>query len=113
MHEWGLARRLVALVEAEARTRQLIRVKRVRLETDMLGAAEREALLFNFKTAAEGTIAQDAELEIVERPARALCPTCLAEVMMIDHDHVCPRCRAAPLTPLDGETLRITELVAI
>ena len=113
MHEWGLARRLVALVEAEARTRQLTRVKRVRLETDMLGAAERDALRFNFKTAAEGTIAQDVELDIVERPAQALCPACLAEVTMLDHDQACPHCRTSPLTPLDGETLRITELVAI
>ena len=113
MHEWGLARRLVRLVEDEARTRRLTRVKRVRLETDMLSAAEREALRFNFKTAAEGTIAQDVELDIVERPAQALCPTCLAEVTMIDHDQACPHCGTSPLKPLDGETLRITELVAV
>ena len=111
MHEWGLARRLVTLVEDEARTRQLTRLIRVRLETGMLGAAEREALRFNFKTAARGTIAQDAELDIVERPAEAMCPACLAQVLMVDHDQACPHCRTSPLTPLDGETLRITELV--
>jgi hydrogenase nickel incorporation protein HypA/HybF len=112
MHEWGLARRLVTLVEDEARARQLTRVKRVRLETGALGAAEREALRFNFRTAAQGTVAQDVELDIVECPAKAMCPACLAEVMMIHHDQACPHCRAWPLTPLDGETLRITELVA-
>ena len=111
MHEWGLARRLVTLVEDEARTRQLTRLIRVRLETGMLGAAEREDLRLNFKTAARGTMVQDAELDIVESPAESMCPACLAQVLMVDHDQACPHCRTSPLTPLDGETLRITELV--
>jgi hydrogenase nickel incorporation protein HypA/HybF len=113
MHEWGLARRLLRLIEDEARVRRLTGLKRVRLETGMLDAAEREALRFNFKTAAQGTIAQDAELDIIEYPAKAICPACLAEVLMIDHDQACPHCQTSPLTPLDGETLRITELVAV
>jgi len=112
MHEWGLTRRLLKLIEDEARARQLTRVNRVRLETGALSAAEREALRFNFLTAARGTVAQDAELDIDECPAQALCPACLAEVMMTHHDQACPHCNAAPLTPLDGEALRITELVA-
>jgi len=112
MHEWGLTRRLVKLIEDEALARQLAQVKRVRLATGVLGAAEREALRFNFKTAARGTVAQDAELDIDECPAKALCPACLREVLMIEHDQACPYCQAWPLTPLDGEALRITELVA-
>lgn len=112
MHEWGLSRRLLKLIEDEARARQLTRVSRVSLETGALSAVEREALCFNFKTAARGTVAQDADLDIKECPAKALCPACLAEVTMIHHDQACPHCNASPLTPLDGQALRITELVA-
>jgi hydrogenase nickel incorporation protein HypA/HybF len=112
MHEWGLTRRLIKLVEDEAQARQLAQVKRVRLATGVLNDTEREALRFNFKTAAQGTVAQDAELDIDECPAQALCPSCLREVMMTHHDQVCPHCHTGPLTPIDGETLRITELVA-
>jgi Zn finger protein HypA/HybF involved in hydrogenase expression len=32
--------------------------------------------------------------------------------MMTYHDQACPYCQAQPLTPVDGEALRITELVA-
>ena len=112
MHEWGLARRLLKLIEDEARTRCLTRVSRVRVETGALGAAEREALRFNFETAARGTVAEAAELDIVEHSVRAICPACLRQVMMTHHDQACPYCQAQPLTPVDAESLRITELVA-
>lgn len=93
--------------------RHLTRVKRVRLETGALSDAEREALRFNFETAALGTVAEAAELDIVECPARAICPACLSEVMIMHHDQACPHCQAQPLTPVEGETLRVTELVAM
>ena len=112
MHEWGLARRLLKLIEDEAVARHLTSVKKVHLETGALSDSEREALRFNFDTAAKGTVAEDAELDIVECPAKALCPVCLSEVMMTQHEQVCPRCHSSPLTPIDGETLRITELIA-
>ncbi|MEJ2565708.1 MAG: hydrogenase maturation nickel metallochaperone HypA [Gammaproteobacteria bacterium] len=112
MHEWGLARRLLALIEDEAQARHLTKVSRVRLETGALSAAEREALCFNFETAARGTVAEAAELDIVEQAAEAMCPVCLSKVAMTHHDQACPHCQARPLTPLVGETLRITELVA-
>ena len=112
MHEWGLTRRLLTLIEDEAQARHLTRVSRVRVETGALNAAEREALRFNFETAARGTVADAAQLDIVEHPAQAICPACLREVMMTHHDQACPYCQAGPLTPVDAEALRITELVA-
>ena len=112
MHEWGLSHRLLELVVDEARARRLTRVKRVRLETGALSIREREALRFNFETAARGTVAEDAALDIVECPTRAMCPACLSQVMMTHHDQVCPHCGEHPLTLVDGETLRVTELVA-
>jgi hydrogenase nickel incorporation protein HypA/HybF len=112
MHEWGLTRRLLKLIEDEAQAQCLTRVSRVRLETGALNAAERESLRFNFATAARGTVAEDAVLDIVEAPVKALCPNCLSEVMITGHDQACPHCQTQALTPLDGETVRITELVA-
>ena len=112
MHEWGLARRLLKLIEDEAVARNLTSVKKVQLETGVLSASERVALRFNFDAAAKGTVAEDAELDIVEHPAKALCPVCLSAVMLTQHEQICPQCHSSPLTPIDGETLRITELIA-
>lgn len=113
MHEMGLTRRLVKLVEDEARARHLTRIKRVRVELGALAGIEDEALRFNFRAAALGTIAHEAELEIVTRPDRAWCPQCHAEVDVINHIQACPVCKSQPLTPLDREALRVTELVAM
>ena len=112
MHERGLTRRLLRVVEEEARARQLTRVKRVRLETGVLSETERDTVRFNFKTAAYGTVAQDAELDFDEHPVKAICPACLTEALMTCHDQACASCQAWPLSPVDGETFRITELVA-
>lgn len=111
MHEWGLIRRLLELVEEEARVRRLTRVSRVRVETGLLNDAERAALQLNFQSAAQGTIVQDAQLIIDECPARVLCPHCLNEVLITQHDQDCPLCHGAPLLPGHNETVRLTELV--
>jgi hydrogenase nickel incorporation protein HypA/HybF len=112
VHEWGLARRLLKIIETEAEARRLTRVSRVRLETGALSDAERESLRFNFAAVARGTVADRAELDIVERPVTARCPACSAEVALTSHDQACPRCGARPLIPGETETLRVTELVA-
>ena len=112
MHEMGLTRRLVKLVEDEAQARELTQIKRVRLELGVLAGIEDEALRFNFRAAARGTVAQDAELDIVSCPDRAWCPQCRAEVVVANRDQACPVCNTMPLTPLEPEAVRITELVA-
>jgi hydrogenase nickel incorporation protein HypA/HybF len=112
MHEWGLARRLLKIIEEEAGARRLTRVSRVHLETGALSDAERESLRFNFAAAARGTVAERAVLDIVERPVSAMCPACSSEVKLTSHEQACPRCGARPLISLDTETLRVTELVA-
>jgi len=112
MHEWGLTRRLLKLIEDEAQARCLTRVSRVRLETGALNADECEALRFNFATAARGTVAEDAVLDIVAVPVKALCPGCLREVTITGHEQACPHCQGQALTPLHGDSVRITELVA-
>lgn len=111
MHEWGLGRRLLQLIEAEARARQLTHVARVRLSGAM-NPAQCAALRFNFRAAAHGTIAHHAELEIESRTVRGRCPGCGCEAPMSDHHQPCPACRLQALMPLDGELLRIVELTA-
>lgn len=112
MHEWGLARRLLQLIEDEARARRLTRVGRVRL-CGALNPAECETLRFNFLAAARGTVAEQAELEIESRPVQGRCPACGCEVPMSDHHQPCPRCRMQILAPVDGNLLRIVELAAV
>lgn len=63
MHELGLSRNIVAIVAEHAGTR---RVGRVRLAVGPHAAVERQALLFCFDLAAEGTVLAGAALEFVE-----------------------------------------------
>jgi hydrogenase nickel incorporation protein HypA/HybF len=63
MHELGLIQEVLDIVESESKG---ARVKRIVLEVGELTAVFPEALRFAFELAREGTVAESAELEIVE-----------------------------------------------
>jgi len=112
MHEWGLTRRLLQLVEDEAKALRLTRISRVRL-CGAMNPAEFDTLRVNFLAAARGTVAQEAELEIESCPVPGRCPACGCETLIRDHHQRCPRCGGEPLVALGDELLRIVELTAV
>jgi len=112
MHEWALTRRLLQLIEGEARARRLTRVSRVRLR-GALTPAECDSVRFNFLALARGTIAHEAELEIESHPVSARCPACGGEALMLDHHQPCPHCAMPTLAPVEGELLSIIEMTAL
>jgi hydrogenase nickel incorporation protein HypA/HybF len=63
MHELGLIQEVLDVVSDESRG---ARVRRIVLEVGSLAAVLPEALRFAFELAREGTVAEEAELEIVE-----------------------------------------------
>ena len=63
MHELGLTRNVVSIVQEHAKDRP---VKRVRLAIGPLACVERQALSFCFDIVAEGTVLEGADLEFVD-----------------------------------------------
>jgi len=112
MHEWHLTRRLLQLVEDEAKALRLTRISRVRLR-GALNAAEAEILRINFLAVARGTVAQGAALEIESCAVPGRCPACGCAAPLRDHHQRCPRCGGEPLVALGDELLRIVELTAV
>lgn len=87
MHELAIAQGIVSGACEHAAGR---RVYRVTVAIGMLCAVVPDSLHFCFGLAAEGTLAEGAELVIEEIPGRARCRSCGA-------DSICPiRSRCAP-----------------
>ncbi len=110
MHELSLLEGLVQSLEAEARDRGFSRIRRIRLEVGRLSSVEVEALRFAFEPATEGTLAEGAELEILEVPAKGTCRDCGAEVEVEARFDFCPACGTGFVAVTGGTELRVKDL---
>lgn len=110
MHEMALAEGVLQLIEDAARREQAARVRLIVIEIGQLSSVEPHALRFCFAAVAEGSLAQDAELEIVEVPGAGWCAACAATVAMAQLYSACPQCGQHRLQPTDGTQMRVREI---
>lgn len=103
MHEVGLAQEIVAIVERHAAG---ARVTRVVVEVGRLAAVVPDALRFAFELCREGTVADQAVLDIVEVPGRATCRRC-GRAVELDRPYGRCACGSSDLDWLSGDELSI------
>jgi hydrogenase nickel incorporation protein HypA/HybF len=106
MHELAIAESIVDAVCERAAGRT---VHRVTIRIGALTAVVPEAMHFCFDLAVEGTVADGATLEIEQRPGRARCRDCGAEVTLADLILLCP-CGSADLAVTAGRELQIVSM---
>lgn len=110
MHEMALCESVLQAIEASARVEGFTRVRRVRLEVGRLAAVEVDALRFGFDVVTRGSLADGAELVVLDRPGLAWCFDC-ADTVEIGHRlSPCPRCGGQRLRPSGGTEMTIKDL---
>ena len=110
MHEMSLAENLLQIFEASAVTQNFHRVHGVVLEIGKLSAVEPEAMRFCFDIVMRGTLAEDAQLQIIETPGAGCCVDCGA-VFAIDALYgLCPVCGSPHLQITAGRQMRVKDL---
>ncbi len=92
MHELALAESLVGQIEEICSREGGTKVKAVRLEIGGLSGVDIQAFEFAFPFAAEGTRAENAELEIEAIPAKVRCGDCIKESETEFNFLLCPEC---------------------
>lgn len=110
MHELSLMEGMVADLEAEAANQGFARICRIRLEVGRLSGVEVEALRFAFGPATEGSLAEGADLEILEIAGTGRCQACGAEVEIAARFDPCPTCGDGFVQVSGGTELRIKDL---
>lgn len=113
MHEMSLCLSMIELVGERARTEGATRVQRIKLCIGALGHVEPQALAFCFESAARGTAAEGADLDIEVLPGRAWCFDCGQAVTIAQRGDGCPNCRGSALRIDAGEQLRVTEIEVV
>jgi hydrogenase nickel incorporation protein HypA/HybF len=110
MHEMSLCAGILQILEEQARTQGFRRVKTVWLEIGGLAGVEVEAMRFGFDVVMQGSLAEGAELEVIETAGVAWCLECRKTVPVKQRFDACPDCGGYELQVTGGEEMRIKEL---
>ncbi len=110
MHEMSLAEGVLQLIEDSAKTQNFSRVKTVWLEIGQLAGVEVEAMKFCFEAVVHDSIAQGAELVIIELPGQAWCLHCAEVVNVTALYDACPKCGSHQVQVTGGNEMRVKEL---
>lgn len=110
VHELSLAENAVALIEQAALREHFSRVQRVCLEIGVLSCVDPEALRFAWASAALGSCAEGAELELLSTPGQGVCPACGQRSTMETLYDLCPHCDGVPLQACQGTEMRVKDL---
>ncbi|MFG1477364.1 hydrogenase maturation nickel metallochaperone HypA [Xanthobacter sp. V4C-4] len=110
MHEMALCESLRSALEDAARAQAFAKVTRVRLAVGRFAGVEVEALRFGFDVVMRGSLAEGAELVVLEEPGTAWCFSCDATVPLAHRLDPCPRCGGERLLPNGGTEMTIKDL---
>lgn len=111
MHELSIALSLVEAASEKAESLGCARVEALHVRVGPLSGVVKDALLFCFDVAAQGSAVEGARLEIEEVPLVALCPQCAVERQLAGPWSLrCPVCATPVPALVSGKEL---ELVAL
>ncbi len=110
MHEMSLAEGVLQIIEDSAKSNAFIRVKTIWLEVGQLASVETEALRFCFDAVTRDTLAQGAQLEIIETAGTGWCLSCSQAVTVTARYEPCPLCGGFPVEITGGTEMRVKEL---
>ena len=118
MHEMSLAEGVLQIVEDAARgagsgadnAGGFARVKTVFIEIGQLSSVEPDAMRFCFDAVTRGTLAEGAQLEVIEVAGEGLCFNCNTTVPLAALYDPCPACGGYPVQPTGGTEMRVKEL---
>lgn len=110
MHEMSLTEGIFRVLEEQAVAQNFHRVKTLWLEIGELSTIDPEALQFCFEAIRDGTLAEEARMEIIRVPGQALCMDCGKQVHVNERYASCPECGGEKLQVSSGDEMRIKEL---
>lgn len=111
MHELSIAYELVNSAVAAAEDVGGTKVNTVYLRLGALSGVVKDALLFGFEIAAQGTLLEGAQLVVEETPVVVHCEACAKDVTLASIQHfVCPACGAPTARVVQGREIELRSL---
>jgi hydrogenase nickel incorporation protein HypA/HybF len=110
MHELSIAMSIVEAVTEEAQRRGL-EVTAVHLRLGALSGVVKDALLFSYEMACQGTPLQGSKLMVEDVPVVIFCPQCRQRRKLSSvWSFACPECNTPTMDILEGKELEVYAL---
>jgi hydrogenase nickel incorporation protein HypA/HybF len=111
MHELSIAHSLVEAASHAAQGAGVQHVQAVHLRLGALAGVVKEALLFSYDIATEGTVLAGSRLEIEDIPVAIYCPDCkITSTLAGIQSFCCPICGQASADVRQGRELELVSL---
>jgi hydrogenase nickel incorporation protein HypA/HybF len=110
MHEVSLMEQTLAIAVEQAQQHQGSRIHGLTLKVGQQSGVVPEALAFAFDVVSQGTIAEGAELTLIEIPVLCWCEPCQTHFQPTDWIYLCPRCEQLSQTIVEGKQLELASL---
>lgn len=111
MHELSVAMSIIEMATEVVRSQGGSQVDAVHLRLGHLSGVVKDALLFSFSLACEGTPLAGSHLVIEEVPVKVYCARCRKEQTLRSIQlFCCPECNAPTPEVIEGKELEVTAL---
>lgn len=110
MHEVSLCRKLLEIINDQAKLKHFSQVKSVTLEIGALSCIDKSSLAFSFQALSTNTAAHQAKLKFIDIPATAYCPQCDEDTTAQQYFSHCPQCHGALIKYRGGDDLKVSSL---
>lgn len=111
MHELSIAMSMIEMAAEEAERQGADRVAAVHLKLGPLSGVVKDALLFSYEVASQGTRLEDSRLLIEEVPVIVFCPSCNGQKVIDSIQHFCcPVCGTLTPKVIQGNELLVVAL---
>jgi hydrogenase nickel incorporation protein HypA/HybF len=111
MHELSIAMSMIEMASEEAARREAQRITAVHLKLGPLSGVVKDALLFSYEIACQGTSLEGSQLIIEEVPVVIHCGNCRTD-QVIDsiQNFRCPQCGEPSSEVVQGRELEVVAL---
>jgi hydrogenase nickel incorporation protein HypA/HybF len=111
MHELSIAMSMIEMASEEAARRGGVQVSAIHLRLGPLSGVVREALLFSYEVACDGTPLEGSRLVIEDVPVVVFCPACSGERTLASVQRFCcPDCGTPTAQVVGGRELEVVAL---
>lgn len=111
MHELSIAISMIEQITEESESRGGLQVEAVYMQLGVFSGVDKDALLFSYELACEGTPLQGSRLVIETIPLIIYCPNCKKERPPISfYELCCPDCRVPTQEIVTGREIEVQSL---
>ena len=110
MHEVAIVNDLFRIIHEVAEKEQIKRIDKVHFSIGKMMQVVPDLFRFAFDSAKEGTIADQADLEIEFLPVKMRCKDCQNEFEVENNQFRCPACSGTDLDLIQGRELYIKSI---